>query len=95
MLKIEGHEIWRDSERAGYVDGNHIRNRDYKMLGYFSGDHIYNSEGHKIAYIEGNHLYSESSGSSTKISLDKVNDGIEGGILPEICKCAIYCLIGV
>jgi hypothetical protein len=94
MLKIEGHEIWRSGERAGYIDGNHIRNHDYKMLGYFSDGHVYNAAGHKIAYIEGNHLHPED-GSGAKISLDDVNKGISGGVLPELGKCAIYCLIGI
>ncbi len=94
MLKIEGHEIWRDGERAGYVDDNHIRSHDYKILGYFLNDHVFNAAGHKIAYIEGNHLHSEG-GSDSKVSLDEVNKGVTGGVLSEICKCAIYCLIGV
>jgi hypothetical protein len=94
MLKISGHEIWRDGERVGYVDGDHIRDHAYKMLGYFSGDHVFNAGGHKIAYLEGNHLLSESS-PSTKVHVDEINRSITGSMLPEIGRCAIYMLIGV
>jgi hypothetical protein len=93
MLKINGHEIWRGGEKVGFIDGNYIRAHDWKKLGYFEGNHIYNMMGKKIAYIEGDHLY-EADGSNIKISLDKVNESITEGLITEICKCAIYILIG-
>jgi hypothetical protein len=93
MLKIDGHEVWRGGDKVGYVEGDRIRNHDGRMLGYFSDNHIYNADGHKIAYVEGNHLYSEGR-SNAGVHLDDINKNIVGGILPEMCKCAIYCLIG-
>lgn len=78
----------------GWIDGYHIRAHDGKRLGYFDGDFVYGADGHKQAYIEGGYLHSESS-STSKVSVDKINESIEGGMLPEIGKCAIYILIGV
>ncbi|MGC9603158.1 MAG: 4-fold beta flower protein [Minisyncoccia bacterium] len=94
MLKIIGHDIWREGQRVGWIDGYHIRAHDGKRLGYFDGDFVYGADGHKQAYIEGGYLHSESS-STSKVSVDKINESIEGGMLPEIGKCAIYILIGV
>ncbi|MCL5017461.1 MAG: hypothetical protein M1155_02265 [Patescibacteria group bacterium] len=93
MLKIIGYDIWRGNEKAGFVDGNHIRAHDGRKLGYFEEDHIRDMDGHKLAYISGDHLYGESL-TNAKISLDKVNESVVGGLLPEIAKCAIYVLIG-
>jgi hypothetical protein len=93
MLKIIGYDIWRGGEKAGWIDGKHIRAHDGKKLGYFEGNHIYNMEGHRIGYVEGDFLYAESFG-NTKISLDKISEDVVGGVLTEIGKCAIYMLLG-
>ncbi len=93
MLKITGNDIWRSGQRVGWVEGNYVRAHDGKKLGYFEGNFIYGMDGHKLAYVEGDYLRSESS-STTKISIDKVNESIEGGMLPVIGKCAVYMLIG-
>ena len=93
MIKIEGYEIWRDGTKIGYIQGDRIRGHDGKILGSFSGNYVYNVQGHKIAYIEGDYLCSESA-TAAKVYLDKVNESITGGLLPEIGKCAIFVLIG-
>lgn len=94
MLKIIGNDILRSGQKVGYIEGSRIRSHEGKMLGYFSGSHVYNAEGHKVAYIEGDHLCPEDD-RDTEIHLDKVNENVVGEVLPEICRCAIYCLIGV
>jgi hypothetical protein len=94
MIKIEGHEIFRSGTKVGFIEGDRIRSHDGKLLGYFSGNYVYDHEGHKTAYINGDYLCSESS-DSTKVSLDKVNENIVGGLLPEIGKCAVYTLVGI
>jgi len=94
MLKIIDNDIMRSGQKVGWIEGNDIRARDGRKLGYFVGNFVYGAEGHKQAYIEGNYLHSESS-STTKVSLDKINESVEGGMLPEIGKCAVYMLIGV
>ncbi len=93
MLKIEGHDILRDGTKAGYIEGDYIRGRDGKILGSFAEDHVRNAAGQKIAYIDGNYLCSMSD-TVVKVSLEKVNENVEGGFLPEIGRCAVYALIG-
>ena len=82
----------RDGQKVGRVDGNHIRAHDDTKLGYFDENYVHSMDGTKLAYINGEYLYQEVGG--TKISLDKINEDIEGGIFTEIEKCAIYMLIG-
>ena len=89
-----GKEIWRGGEKIGWVEDHHIRAHDAKKLGYFEGNFVYNEDGHKLAYIEGDHLISYGGEHESKIALEKVSEGIEGGVLPEIGKCAIYVLLG-
>lgn len=93
MIKIEGNDIWRNGQKVGWIDSNHIRAHDGVKLGYFEGNYVHSNDGEKIAYIDGAYLHQESGG--TKVSLDKVNEEIVGGLLPEIGKCAIYVLIGI
>jgi len=51
-------------------------------------------DGRKIAYIEEDYLISEGSGTEAKIRLDQVAENVQGGVLPEIGKCAVYVLLG-
>ena len=93
MLKIMDNDIYRSSVKVGSFDTRHIWAHDGKKLGYFEDRYVYATDGRKLAWIEGNYLDS-GSGSSTRISLDKVNESIVGGLLPEIGRCAIYVLVG-
>lgn len=92
MLKITGNDIWRSGEKIGWIEGNRIRARDGKKLGYFEGNFIYGEDGWKVAYVEGDHLFSD--GGNVKVPLEKISEEIEGGMLPETGKCAIYVLLG-
>ncbi|GEM_PF-391898 len=92
MIKIEGNDILRGGEKIGWIEGNDVRAHDGKKLGYFEGNHVYNSLGERVAYINGDHLFSQG-GSEMKMHLEKINEEIVGGVLPEIGKCAIYVLL--
>jgi hypothetical protein len=92
MIKIVGNDIWRGGEKVGFIDGNYIRAHDSRKLGYFEDRFVYSEEGHKLAYVEGDHLFSE--GGSATVPLERVNEEIVGGVLPEIGKCAVYVLLG-
>ena len=94
MIKIVGNDIWRGGEKVGWVDGDYVRDRDGKKLGYFQDKYIYDMNAHKIAYVEEDFLISQGSGSEAKIRLDEIAENVEGGVLPEIAKCAIYVLLG-
>ncbi len=93
MIKILGHDLWRGGQKTGWIEGGHIRAHDGKRLGYFYGNHIYGEDGRKLAYLEGDYLYSYAA-TGEKISLEKVSESIVGGVVPEMCKCAIYVLLG-
>jgi hypothetical protein len=94
MVKILGNDIWRGGEKIGWIDGDHIRDRDGKKLGYFEDKYVYNLDGRKIAYIEEDHLVSVGSGNEAKVDLDKVAEEVQGGVLSELGKCAVYVLLG-
>ena len=94
MVKIIGNDIWRGGEKTGWIDGDYVRDRDGKKLGYFQANYVYNMDGHKIAFIQEDYLISEGSGSEAKIRLDQIAEEVQGGVLPEIGKCAVYVLLG-
>jgi hypothetical protein len=94
MVKLIGNDVWRGSEKIGWIEGDYVRDRDGKRLGYFQSNYVYDADAHKIAFIEGDYLISEGSGSEAKIGLDKIAEEIQGGVLSEIGKCAVYVLLG-
>ena len=93
MITIDGDKVKRSDDTIGYIDGNHIKNRDYTTIGYYEGNYVYNQDGKKLSYIEGDRLYSYESRDSYT-ALDTVNKELEGSVLPPIAKCAIYQLLG-
>jgi len=92
MIKIVGQELWRGGEKIGWVEERHIFAHDGRKVGYFENNFVYNMDGHKLAYIEGDHLISY--GSNSKVGLEHVNENIQGGVLDELGKCAVYVLLG-
>lgn len=92
MLKLLGNDIYRETEKLGWIEGNHIFAHDGKKLGYFDVNHIYDANTDKLAYIEDNELFDASG--SHKAHLDEVTESIEG-MASTPTKCAIYVLIGV
>ena len=93
MLKIIGNDVWRSGEKVGWIEGDYIKDRDGKKLGYFQDKFVYDVNARKIAFIEEDYLVSQGSGSEAKINLDKVAEEVEGGVLSEIGKCAVYVLL--
>ena len=94
MIKILGNDLWRNGEKIGWIEGDHVRDRDGKKLGYFQDRFVYDMSGHKLAWIEEDYLVSQGSGSEAKLRLDQVAEEIEGGVMPELAKCAVYVLLG-
>ena len=92
MIKITGNDVWRGGDKIGYIEENRIYSHDGVRLGYFEGTHVYNKDADKTAYIENDHLINYTGGSS--VSLETINEKIQGGVLSEIGKCAIYVLLG-
>jgi len=94
MVKILGNDVWRAGQKIGWVEGYFVKDRDGKKIGYFRDRFVYDVNDRKIAYIEGDYLISQGSGSEAKINLDKVAENVEGGVLSELAKCAVYVLLG-
>ena len=92
MLKLLGNDIYRESEKIGWIEGDHIFAHDGKKLGYFDTKYIYSVDADRIAYIEGDELLDASG--NRKAHLEEITEAIEG-VLSVPCKCAIYVLIGV
>lgn len=93
MLKIVGNDVMREGHKVGWVEATRVFSATGKKLGYVQDAKIFNSEGDKVAYIDGNHLYSQGD-TDVRISLDKVNESISGGVYPIAVRCAVYVLIG-
>ncbi|MDP3901540.1 MAG: hypothetical protein Q8Q37_01005 [bacterium] len=93
MLKINGNDILRNGQKVGWVEDDDVYSYNGKKLGYFSDNDVYSADGRKIAYTNGNYLYA-SGGADSRVSLNKVNTSVVGGVLPLIGKCAVYVLIG-
>jgi hypothetical protein len=90
MIRMDGHDIWRDSSKIGWIDGIYLHAHDGTKLGYFQDRFIFDLNGKKVAYIQGDYLYSATG--SDKVSLDKISEQVTGGVIPDIAKCAIYTL---
>ena len=93
MVKIDGNNVYRGGDKIGFISGNYIYDHDGNKIGYFEDNYVYDREGNRQAYIEEEYLVSYS-GDSSKILLDKINESVEGGVLSEIGKCAVYVLLG-
>ncbi len=94
MIKLQGNEIWRGGEKIGWIDGHHIFDRDGRKLGAFEENFVYNEDGKKVAYIQGDFLYAEGGSADAKTSLEKIAEDVGGGVAAEICRAAIYILLG-
>jgi hypothetical protein len=91
MMKIFDNKIWRDGQKIGWIDGNHVRtDQGNQKLGYFENNFIYNMEGHKVAYVYENELRFENGG--TAVPLEHINEEIEGAV-PLLEKCAVHVLL--
>jgi hypothetical protein len=91
MLKIIGNDVYRASEKIGWLEGNHVFAHDGRKLGYFDSVRIYDANGDKLAYVEGDALYDNAG--SRKAHLEEVSEAIEG-VLGTTGKCAIFVLLG-
>jgi hypothetical protein len=90
-MKIFDNKIWRNGQKIGWVDGDHIRTEaDNRKLGYFANDFVYNMDGRKVAHLFENELRFEGGGAS--IPLEKINEEIEGAA-PLLEKCAVHVLL--
>ena len=91
MLKLVGNDVYRASEKIGWIEGNHVFGHDGRKLGYFDSLRIYDINADKVAYVEGDTLYDAAG--NHKAHLEDISEDIEG-VLGTTGKCAIYVLLG-
>ena len=87
MIHIEGHAIWKDGEKIGYIEGEKIYSREARKLGWISKNHIYNYHGKKVAWVEKNHIEMED---GKRIELDDIHEYVEGGAISDVLRTAVY-----
>ena len=92
MVKLIDNDVWRDGDKIGYIQENRVYSHDGTRLGYFEQIYVHNKDGDKVAYIQDDHLISYTG--SSNVSLETVSEKVQGGVLPEIGKCAVYVLLG-
>jgi hypothetical protein len=88
-----GNDIWRFGKKIGWIEGDYVRDRDGNRLGYFQDHFIFNADGDKVAYIEDGYLISQDPREEFRMALNHVAKEVEGGILSDIARCAIYVLL--
>jgi len=92
MIKIVGNDIWRGSDKIGWIQDEKIFSHDGKKLGYFEGGHIFNADGYKIGYIEGNEIRSTTD--ERVIHIEDNHEHVSGGEASDTCRAAIRLLLG-
>ncbi len=94
MIKIIDNDLWRNSQKIGWLERNRIFDENGRELGYYDeGRHeIYNmSGGPRVAYME-NNLIRSIDGRS--LQLDDIQEEVQGGAVSDLCRAAIWLLIG-
>lgn len=76
MIKIIDNKIFRDGEKIGWIEGQHLRDQSGNKVGYCQDNFIYNEGAHKVAYIHENELVLENGEPS--VLIEKINEEVEG-----------------
>lgn len=91
MIRILDNELWRGSDKIGWLEMNSIFEENGRKIGYFHDNDIFNADGNKIGYITGNKLYTID---GHEIYEDDIMERVSGYGVPDIVKAAVYLLIG-
>ncbi len=91
MIKILDNELWRGSDKIGWLELNSVFDENGRKVGYFHGNDIFNADGNKIAYIVGNRLQSMD---GREVYADDIMEHVSGSAVPDITRAAVYLLIG-
>jgi hypothetical protein len=92
MIKIVNNDIYRDGEKVGWIEQNHIYNQAGQKMGHVSGNDIFDHSGNKKAFIDGEHI--KIANESKKISIDDNSRHITGGTHSDVTRAAIRVLMG-
>jgi hypothetical protein len=91
MIEIVKNEIRRGGVKIGWIDGDHIFDRNGKKLANFSGKEAYGMDGKKIAYIEGDYVIFPHN--NTKVRIEDNNKQV-AGVVSDICRAAVRFTLG-
>jgi hypothetical protein len=91
MIKVLDNELWRGSDKIGWLEMNAVFDENGRKLGYFYDKAIFNANGDKIAYILDNRLETMD---GRKIYVDDLMEHVSGYAVPDIARAAVYLLIG-
>lgn len=91
MIKILDNELWRGSDKIGWLEINAIFDENGRKVGYFHGNDIFDGDGDKVGYVVNNRIHDMH---GREIYLDDVREKIGGGSAPDIVRAAVYLLIG-
>lgn len=91
MIKILDNELWRGSDKIGWLEMNSVFNENGVKVGYFHGNDIFEADGDKIGYIAGNRLYTTN---GREIYEDDIMEHVSGSGVPDVVCAAVYLLIG-
>ncbi|MDR3558699.1 MAG: hypothetical protein P4L61_04145 [Candidatus Pacebacteria bacterium] len=91
MIQVEKNEIMRGGIKIGYIQGDHIFDRNNKKLANFSDKEAFDESGTKIARIDGEYVYFLKS--NMKVRLED-NNKLVAGIVSDACRAAIRLMLG-
>lgn len=91
MIKILGNELWRGSDKIGWLELNSVFDENGRKVGYYHDNDIFDAEGDKVAYIVGNRLHTMD---GREVYADDIMEHVSGGSAPDIVRAAVYLLIG-
>ena len=92
MVKIVDNDIWRGTEKIGWIEGNDIYSAaGSRKVGYFTSNDIYDINGNKVGWIEGNFLKTIEGRS---IRLEENRARIMGSTASDLTRAAIRLLLG-
>lgn len=91
MIKILDNELWRGSDKIGWLELNSVFDENGRKVGYFHGNDIFDADGDKIAYVVGNRVHTMD---GRDIYQDDLAEHIEGAGVSDIARAAVYLLIG-
>lgn len=91
MIKIVGNDLWRGSDKIGWLELNSVFDENGRKLGYYRGNDIFDADGDKVAFLTGNRLYMSD---GREIYADDIMEHVGGHGVPDIVRAMVYVLMG-
>jgi hypothetical protein len=92
MLHFRGNQIWRGTEKVGWVDGHRLYDEHGKKIAAWDGDEIFNGQGERMLKVRGNDLVDKNGRSHGK--LDDMLEAVPATEFSEMARVAIKLFLG-